>query len=156
MDHFNHNDDLDLVGRLLREHRPQLEALELDRVKLRSHARARGSRPTKGSVMKSRLAILGILVLGIMMSGAGTSMVIANGSGEGNRSNAADTVYDDDDAGRGDFRDGDGDLDARGQEKAAGDDGGDGLPFTGFLAVPLLIGGIGLLGTGLLIRRRAR
>ena len=32
--------------------------------------------------------------------------------------------------------------------------GGDELPFTGFAAVPILVGGIGLLAGGLLLRRR--
>jgi len=41
------------------------------------------------------------------------------------------------------------------QLAATGGDGGGQLPFTGFLAVPMLIGGVALLVSGVVLRRRS-
>ena len=41
------------------------------------------------------------------------------------------------------------------QQVAAQGDGGS-LPFTGFVAIPLLVGGVALAGTGAVLRRRVR
>ena len=38
----------------------------------------------------------------------------------------------------------------------SGADSGDELPFTGFLALPVLLGGVALLSAGLVLRRRTR
>lgn len=40
------------------------------------------------------------------------------------------------------------------QQEASGSNGG--LPFTGYLAIPVLLCGVALLGAGLVLRRRAR
>ena len=42
------------------------------------------------------------------------------------------------------------------RQVSAGADGGDELPFTGFLAIPVLIGGVALLSGGLVLRHRTR
>ncbi len=45
-----------------------------------------------------------------------------------------------------------GDVEAASQESSGG---GDELAFTGFAAIPVLIGGVALLGSGLVLRRRS-
>jgi hypothetical protein len=42
------------------------------------------------------------------------------------------------------------------QVAVASESGGDTLPFTGFLAIPLMIGGVALVSTGALMRRKWR
>lgn len=127
--------------------------------------------------MKSRLAITSMLVLGILMSttGAGlavTGATVSQNSGQeasggqegrtlGQQGGGDDTVVggaeDDTPSGDNQALGGDtgsgGDADPEAQVAATGDEGT--LPFTGFLAIPLLIGGVALLGSGLMLRRRS-
>src|SRR3954451_11485521 len=68
--------EFDDVIRLLREHRPEATPLELDQIKQR--ARARVARPSRRSHrMKSRLAILSMLVGGLLTSMTGASLAIS-------------------------------------------------------------------------------
>ena len=62
-------EDLTDVVRRLRDHRPEVSPLELDRIKLRAKAAATSSRP-KGSAMKSRL-IVALCTVGLMAGGTG-------------------------------------------------------------------------------------
>src|SRR4051812_22279607 len=74
--------EFDDVIRLLRENRPEATPLELDRIKQR--ARARVARPSRRSQrMKSRLAILSMLVGGLLMSMTGASLAISGASSHG-------------------------------------------------------------------------
>ncbi len=120
--------------------------------------------------MKSRLAILMTLVLGMMLSTAGAGLAIS-GAVNGN---AAQVQYPDDD---------DGDdlvLGEEDQESGRSDDfggvaggesgtpqaqparqleagvqgGDDQLPFTGFAAIPILIVGVVMTASGVVLRRR--
>jgi hypothetical protein len=74
-------DDLLELGERLRAARPQLTAAELDDVKLR--VRRRVARPErKGTAfMKSRLAIMLMLVLGLMLSTTGAGLAISGVAG---------------------------------------------------------------------------
>jgi hypothetical protein len=168
-------DDLQDVIAQLRAHRPEATPLELDAVKRRVRARAArpaGSRARSAAFMKSRLAILLMLVFGVTLSTAGAGMAVSNiggndasvaeyGSGDtpGGETPGGDTggdVLGEEDTGNG--------GDTAGEEAGnglqpsrqveAGANGGDQLPFTGFLAIPILIGGVALLATGLVLRRR--
>ncbi len=155
-------EDLLPMAERLQQERPSLDGITLDRIKTR--ARARGTAPHRtGALLKSRLAITMILALGILMSLGGAGLDVS-GLGESS-DDAVDVQYfnDPDDSSEsssssetlGDPSDpGDpGDVDAAGQE-SSGTGGGD-LPFTGFAAIPVLIGGVALLGSGFVLRRRS-
>ena len=146
----------------LQQERPSLDGIALDRVKTR--ARARGTAPHRtGALLKSRLVITMILALGILMSLSGAGLAV---SGLGDSGSGSDVEYSSDDSstesfgGGGSDSSGDGDgfdtssVDPAGQEAAGGTGGGD-LPFTGFAAIPVLIGGVALLSSGFVLRRRA-
>ena len=159
--------ELHMVEARLRDERPHLDALELDRVKLRAMSAERSTQ--KGPLMKSRLAITMMLVLGLFMSTTGAGLAITGGTvsqnsgqestggeegltlgqeGTPDQGNgpAGATQGEDQVLGQGS-----GDTSPAEQVAATGDEG---LPFTGFLAIPLMIGGVALLGGGLALRRR--
>jgi len=65
------------VARTLRAQQPEATALELDRMKRRAMAqasRATGHRPQKGIFMKSRGALLTMLVMGTLLFGTGATL----------------------------------------------------------------------------------
>ena len=128
--------------------------------------------------MKSRLVVLTTLVLGMLLSTAGAGLAVSGISG-----NAAQDQYEtptptppttggggvlgDEDTGSGVQPD-----DAAGGGPGGGEGGDEGagvqpsrqveagandneLPFTGFAAVPILLGGLVLLTAGLALRRRS-
>ena len=163
----------------LRQGRAQASELELDELKLRSMSQARRAKPTtnSGGFMKSRFALLSMIVVGLMMSTTGVGLAISGSSGQGS---AADNNYyqvptstgttggNQTVAGQEENGDTPGENPSSGNSPAGADQGtqaaqqteaassGKGLPFTGFLAIPLLIGGVGLLGTGSVLRRKNR
>jgi len=161
-------DDLLAVADWLRSERPSLDGLGLDRAKTRARARATAAQRTaathrKGALLKSRLAITMILALGILMSLSGATLAVSGLGDSGD--NAAETQYPEDQGQEsssssssseslGDASDtGDpGDVEEASQESSGG---GDELAFTGFAAIPVLIGGVALLGSGLVLRRRS-
>ncbi|MDP9135700.1 MAG: hypothetical protein M3N56_12855 [Actinomycetota bacterium] len=116
--------------------------------------------------MKSRLALMLMIVAGLTMSTTGATLAITGSSGSGSAAvNQYDTVAPQQDDGdqpeagtlgtedSGD--DGDGDTaPVAEQVEVAGDDGGS-LPFTGFVAIPLLLGGVALVSVGAVLRRKA-
>ena len=80
--------EFDDVIRLLKDERPQATDLELDEIKQR--VRRRAADPSRrNQSMKSRLAILGMLVAGLVFSTAGAGLAIQGQSG----SNAAISQY---------------------------------------------------------------
>lgn len=156
-------DELGDVERRLRESRPELMALELDAIKRRAITSAARKSPSlftrrKGILMKSRLAVTFVLALGLLMSGTGATLAVSGLSGSGSAGTAqypqVGPQQDDTVLGTQDESQPPADV-APVQETrqvSAADDST--LPFTGFLAIPVLIGGVGLLGAGIAMRRR--
>lgn len=133
------------VAEQLESHRPQLSGLDADRIKLR--AMAHGAKTatrnsTKGTFMRSRLAITSMLAFGVLMTSSGAALGVSALSTTGSASQAqygtsvtvvtpdvlgtpADDVAGDEDEGvLGDT----GDDDVAGDEgsgEVAGDEGGD-------------------------------
>lgn len=121
--------------------------------------------------MKSRLAILSMLVLGMLLSTAGAGLAVSGFSESGNAAqvqyppvNPPDEV---DVLGDEDQSQGGQDVlpeEDQGNEAPAAPTqpsrqvesgaGNASLPFTGFAAIPILIGGIALMTVGLVLRRR--
>jgi len=160
--------ELQPIADRLRAERPTLSAMELDVVKQRARAAATRPTTTKRGFMRSRLAILLMLVLGLTFSTTGAGLAIsgfADGGGQ-----AAATQYDDGDDGGGVLPDSDdGDNGGGGVTPDSDDEAdvqparqfesatsGGSLPFTGFAAIPVLLLGLGLLSAGLIVRRTSR
>jgi hypothetical protein len=177
--HNDSHDDLQPVIEQLRANRPEASALELDTVKQRVHARVArrpGRRARSADLMKSRIAILTALVLGMTLSTAGAGLAVSGFVSQ--TDNAAVSQYgitpNETNPGGGDVLPEEDEGDVQGQEDEstpqpqpdnlqpprqveAGtqETGGEELPFTGFLAIPVLLGGIALLSVGLVLRRKA-
>jgi hypothetical protein len=150
-------DDHDDIIRLLREERPQASELELDEIKRRVLGRAR-----KGQPMRSRLAILAMLVVGILVSGTGAGLAVQGFDQSGN--DAAQAQYPKGGGGGvlGEEDSGGGQPEAQ-EEVAQEDDAqvaqqaevGGSLPFTGFAAIPVVLVGVALVAAGLVLRRQS-
>jgi hypothetical protein len=167
--------DLQPVIDQLRAHRPEATALELDALKQQVRARVATParrRTRRTQLMKSRLVILTMLVLGILLSTTGAGLAVSGITG-----NAAQDQYGtptgtptggggvlgDQDTGNGTSP-----ANSGGNSPAGGGSSpsvqptrqveaganNNSLPFTGFAAIPVLIGGIALLSAGLVLRRR--
>src|SRR5215203_3533848 len=166
--------DLQPVIDQLRANRPEATALELDAVKQRVRARVSAParrRTRRSELMKSRLVVLTMLVLGMLLSTTGAGLAVSGISG-----NAAEDQY-----GKvtpnggggvlGDQDSGSGEAPSANNGGGSAPSGGEGagvqpsrqveagannskIPFTGFAAIPVLIGGIALLSAGLVLRRR--
>ena len=179
---MSHHDDLhpDLqpVIDQLRAHRPEATALELDAVKqrVRSRLTAPARRRTRRSeLMKSRLVILSMLVLGMLLSTTGAGLAVSSfksdnasitqyakptpggGGGVLGDQDSGGAVTPAENNGGGNSPSGGGTSPSSGVQPSrqvqAGADTGS-LPFTGFAAIPVLLGGIALLSAGLVLRRR--
>ena len=110
--------------------------------------------------MKSRLALTLILVLGLMMTGTGATIAITGASdsgsagvaeySNGNNGNEGGNLAGEEQGG------GNGGPAESTQpaEQVAAQGSSGSLPFTGFVAIPLLVGGAALAGTGAFLRRR--
>jgi hypothetical protein len=156
--------EFDDVIRLLRESRPEATELELDEIKQR--VRRRAARPSGGSQdMKSRLAILLMLVLGLMLSTTGAGIAVQDltdndasisqyGGAQAEEDDSGGVLGQEDTGGGGTNTDNEEAVQPAAQVETAADT--DRLPFTGFLALPVLIGGVALLSAGLVLRRRTR
>jgi hypothetical protein len=156
-------DVADLTARL-REERPTLSPLELDRLRKRLAARPVPERQPRlsrsPSFLGSRLAVTMLLTLGIVMGTTGAGLAVSGLSGDGS-------------AGQGQYEQPG--ENAGGEEKGAvlgkaehspapkqgaqqvaavEEGGGESLPFTGMVGIPLLLTGVAMLATGLLVRRR--
>jgi hypothetical protein len=173
-----------------------MTALELDAAKVRVMKSAQKSgmfARKKGSFMKSRVALVAVLALGVFMSGTGATLAV---SGFANNGSASSAQYPNENPKKphhiveaknesGSECTGNG---GNGGNSGAGGNGGNGskncnepstepveaevetqaveqaavtgssssLPFTGFLAIPVLIIGLGLLGAGVAMRVRTR
>jgi hypothetical protein len=161
----HHDDDLQPVADRLRASRPELTALELDEISQRVRARGAARRRPRSAFMKSRLTILAMLVAGMLLSTTGAGLAV---SGISSGNDAAQTQYGTAPQGDvlGEEESGGGTSQPAGKpeqaqqaqparqvEAAAGSNE---LPFTGFAALPILLGGVALLGGGLVLRARTR
>lgn len=107
--------------------------------------------------MRSRLALMAVLALGILMSGSGATLAITGAAGDDDASVAqygTNENGNENESNLAGTQQGGGDSNEPEQVAATGDSAGS-LPFTGFLAIPLLIGGVALTGTGFVLRRQA-
>jgi hypothetical protein len=160
MDRYPHDPsgDLEALARRLRDDRPEVDGLALDRIKRRAITQASAAAgswaPKKGLFMKPRIAVAFILALGLLTSGTGATLAVISESGSaaqvqypdlkpkesvnpgvlGNDPKPAGTVQ---------------------EEQQVASSGGSELPFTGFLAIPLLVVGVGFLVAGGFIRSRS-
>ena len=154
-------DDHDDIVRLLRQERPEASSLELDLIKQRVMQRA--SAPRKGQPMRSRFAILLMLVVGMLFGATGAGLAVQGFTDSGNDASIAQYPDDEEDGGvLGEEAESDAEGAGEEAEQAAGDEAqvaqqveaGDSLPFTGFAAIPVLLVGIALVGAGMVLRRR--
>lgn len=111
--------------------------------------------------MKSRVALTLVLALGVFMSGTGATLAVSGLAGNGSASSAqypapnghklhSNTLGVQESSGNGPS------TPASQTVRQVADTSGGSLPFTGFLAIPVLIVGVGLLGAGVLMRLRLR
>jgi hypothetical protein len=160
--------ELQEIADHLRATRPALTPLEVDDLKLRLKRRAGwGSATKRGSVMKSRLALTFVLVSGLLLTGGGGAVAVTGIAGDGDSGTAQyQQVGEEQSGGSGGQGGGSGgQVLGKTEQRAtpgaaqAGEQvatsGDDSLPFTGLLAIPMLAAGVGLLGTGAVMRRRA-
>lgn len=158
--------ELDEVVALLRDERPTLGAIELDRTSQLVRARAdRASAPRRlpwrERVMKSSIALTAVLVLGLLFAIPGATLAVT-GLSDGD---SAGTAQYDPTPPPGGCTEGAGCIGGKqtdpgsdpvqGTRQISGDDK-QSLPFTGFAAVPLLLLGLVMMGTGAMGRRRLR
>jgi hypothetical protein len=157
--------EFDDVIRLLREGRPRASELELDTIKQRARRQA-GEPSRRNQPMKSRLAILAMVAFGMLFSTAGAGLAVSGISS--NSDNASVAQY-----GTPTPTPEGGVLPAE-ETSTPAPEGGTSpaeeiqptrqveatttsqLPFTGFAAIPVMLGGIALLTGGLVLRRRTR
>jgi LPXTG-motif cell wall-anchored protein len=70
-------EELEAVAHRMRAERPEVTPLELDALRRTVHARvARAATPRREQSMKSRMAIVAMLVSGLVMSTAGTGLAV--------------------------------------------------------------------------------
>ena len=171
MSHYDdhlHDAELGPVIARLEAEKPMASDLELGLIKQRVRDRvapsARRSRRTE--FMRSRLAIIAMLVFGGLLSTSGGALAVSGFTSQ--QGNAAQGQYggvqgEDEDQGDqgvlGEDESGGGPTEqptqpTRQVEAGAQATGGSQLPFTGFAAIPILLGGVGLLTAGLVLRRR--
>ena len=128
--------------------------------------------------MKSRIAILATLVVGMLLSTAGAGLAVTGFASSSDDASVAQYGRQAPDSGSNDvLSEEENNAPGGGAAGEAGDNGpGEGLqparqveagvqssddegaaeelPFTGFAAIPILIGGVALLSTGMILRRR--
>ena len=122
--------------------------------------------------MRSRLAIIAMLVFGGLLSTSGGALAVSGFSsqqdnaaqgqyggvqgeennGGGNQGNGNQGVLGEEESGAAPAETGT--QPSRQVEAGAQGTGGGQLPFTGFAAIPILLGGVALLTTGLVLRKR--
>ena len=171
-DHL-HDAELGPVIDRLQAERPTASDLELGLIRQRVRDRvapgARRSRRTE--FMRSRLAIIAMLVFGMVLSTGGGALAVSGftsqqdnaaqgqyGPGNVQGEDEGGDVLGEDESGNPTPNNGGGDegtQPARQVEAGAQGSGGEELPFTGFAAIPILLGGVALLTSGLVLRKRA-
>lgn len=153
-----------------------MTALELDAAKVRVLKSAQKQSGMfarrKGSFMKSRVALVAVLALGVFMSGTGATLAVSGFADSGSASSAQYPQEQDGknrphqlvegvSASGGDSnapapKPAEARVETQAVEQVAVTGSSSSLPFTGFLAVPVLIVGLGLLAAGVAMRVRGR
>ena len=124
--------------------------------------------------MRSRLAIIAMLVFGMVLSTGGGALAVSGftsqqdnaargqygGGNVGGQDEGGDVLGEDESGGPTENNGGpageeEASQPARQVEAGAQGSGGEELPFTGFAAIPILLGGVALLTSGLVLRKRA-
>jgi len=123
--------------------------------------------------MRSRLAIIAMLVFGMVLSTGGGALAVSGftsqqdnaaqgqyGTGVQGEDEGGDVLGEDESGNPSPENGGpageeEGSQPARQVEAGAQGSGGEELPFTGFAAIPILLGGVALLTSGLVLRKRA-
>ena len=121
--------------------------------------------------MRSRLAIIAMLVFGGLLSTSGGALAVSGftsqqgnaaqgqyGGVQGEEDEGDQGVLGEDESGGGPAPTDDSGgptQPSRQVEAGAQGSGGEELPFTGFAAIPILLGGVALLTSGLVLRKRA-
>jgi hypothetical protein len=169
--------DLLEVEDRLRGEVPRATPLELDRIKLRAMAAQaeRGRWTRRSGFMRSKIAVATMLVCGFLLSGTGAGLAVSGISGAGS---AAEQQYPTETTGgeqgvlgeQGGSSQGGAGAGGNPGTQVAGEtaagaaqparqvavSGGDsGLPFTGLMAIPLLLVGVGMAAAGFAFRRAA-
>lgn len=160
----DHDDDLQRVAARLQAGRPELTALELDEISQRVRARAAAQRRPRSAFMKSRLTILAMLVAGMLLCTTGAGLAVSGLSSKGNASSAAypneqpggDVLGENESGGGGGGGQPTGTPATQPARQVEAGTNGSTLPFTGFAALPVLLGGVALLGGGIVLRARTR
>src|SRR5829696_9385349 len=148
----SHADEFEPIVAQLRAHRPEATELELDAVKRRVRARVArpaGRRARSAEFMKSRLAILSMLVAGMLLSTAGAGLAVEGLSQNDdaaleqyvNNPPSGDVLGEDDTSGGGVAGEDEGgapaaENDVQPARQVESGAGTGELPFTGFLAIP--------------------
>jgi hypothetical protein len=184
-DNFDNHDwgQFDSTVRRLREDLAEPTDVELDRALMTARKRADRSRSRSqhGGFMRSKIAIVGVLVAGLVTSGAGTTLAFQGGSGQGSASTAQYAPV----SGEGETPgapstpgaqtenlgvNNHGNNNSHGapggsghgtapeaqavRQVAATEDQGGKLPFTGLAAAPIIAIGLALLLAGAVLQRR--
>jgi hypothetical protein len=185
MDHSKRNrtpEELDSIADALRAERHQPSPLDLDRIKLQAIRQAEQPRPSlyavkKGTFMKSRLALTLLLVAGFMLSTTGATLAISGSSGSGSAATNQYVQPHNEEGNHG------GEQGTKGVNGKGGNENNtlneepatevevtpapaaeqqavvssdSSLPFTGFVAIPLLVIGVGLILVGATLRFKSR
>lgn len=180
--------ELEEVARGLEADRPVATPGEMDRMYSRTQskaARRRASTGLKGTLLKSRIALTTMLVLGVLVSGTGGALALSGDAGSGSAARSQYCPPGSQNAQGGKNSNSNnatgrrcGQQDVAGESESnsqtlgggAGGNSGDGdvqasrqtgtgggdLPFTGYAAVPIILLGLALLGASILLRREAR
>jgi hypothetical protein len=164
---MEHNDnglpgDLQEVAARLDEERPQLSPMQLDDITRTVRTRSHRPGPRKGNIMRSRLATVLVLSTGLVLGGTGVSLGVTalqstDDAATAEYGAAQQSCGGDDDpcqAVLGESSTGGPGSGADAADQAASVSSGT-LPFTGYLAVPAMILGLGLVIGGLVLRRFA-
>jgi hypothetical protein len=155
------NPELEALEQELRAARPEAAPPELDRIRLKAQARA----PRRARALRApRVAITGLLVGGMVLSGGSAGLAVSGISSSGSAGKAAyvspgtttgtlpeptvagtetDTVPAETDT-----------VEVQAARQVG--EGGEELPFSGLAAIPLLVLGVGMTSAGFVLHRRDR
>jgi hypothetical protein len=169
--------EFDDVIRLLEDGRPQATDLELDKIKQRIRRGQAAASSGRKQSMKSRLTILAMVAFGMLFSTAGAGLAV---SGISSNTNASVAQYgtptptpvstsvaaeeeggvlpaeESNNAPEGGVSPAEEESESTQPTRQVEATTESQLPFTGFAAIPVMLGGIALLTGGLVLRRRTR